>query len=422
MGIALQYFAAISSALGAFCAGNALGWTANLQKKIINHDYGFEVSELQFSIIGSMLNFGAACVCILMGFSINLIGRRGTMLLILIPFIVGWVLLVTAADLSMLLIGRALLGIASGGCCVAMPVYIGEIADKKIRGKLSSFFQLFITSGIMFVYTLGANLSSHMTSAICGLFPLLFGFCIFFCPESPTYYIMKGKNEEAVHALKKFRGRTTDLKKEINELINEEEHRQSHHIGKALKRISSRKAMMISFGLMFFQQLSGINAVIFYTTTIFSDAKFELKPENATIIIGVIQMLATFIATLTVDKIGRKFLLVLSDLLMALCTLILGIFYGIKDRSDDETVVSYGYVPLLAVCIFISAFSFGSGTVSWIMIGELFSSDVKGIASSMAGTLNWTLAFIVTVTYPSIRDIIETKGKSLTEIQKRLNK
>lgn len=181
---------------------------------------------------------------------------------------------------------------------------------------------------------------------------------------------MKGKNQEAIHALKKFRGRTSDLKQEINELITEEENRQSHHIVKSFKRTSSRKAMFIAFGLMFFQQLSGINVVIFYTTTIFNDAKFELKPENSTIIIGVIQMIATFIATLTVDKIGRRVLLVLSDLLMALCTLTLGVYYGIKDKNGDDAVDAYGFVPLLSLCIFITAFSIGFGPVAWIMIGK----------------------------------------------------
>jgi Na+/melibiose symporter-like transporter len=182
---------------------------------------------------------------------------------------------------------------------------------------------------------------------------------------------MQGKNEEAIQALRKFRGRTADLKQEINDLISEEEHRQSQHIGKALKRTSSRKAMLIAFGLMFFQQLSGVNAVIFYTTTIFSEAKFDLKPESATIVIGVIQVLSTIVATMTVDKVGRRLLLVVSDSLMAICTLTLGVYYGVKERSGDGAVEGYGMVPLLSLCVFISAFSLGFGPVAWIMIGEI---------------------------------------------------
>lgn len=96
-----------------------MGFTSNLEKKILNFDYGFEVTQVQFSLLGSMLNFGAACVCILMGFMINWIGRRGTLLFVVIPFFLGWMLLVLAVNVTMLIIGRALIGVACGGCCVS---------------------------------------------------------------------------------------------------------------------------------------------------------------------------------------------------------------------------------------------------------------------------------------------------------------
>ncbi|KAL7028219.1 hypothetical protein ACKWTF_005760 [Chironomus riparius] len=391
-----------------------------------------------------MLNLGAASVCVLTGFMINYFGRRGTMLLVLIPFILGWCLLITAINVTMLIIGRALIGMACGACCVSCPVYVGEIADKEIRGKLGSFFQLLITTGIMLVFILGAYNSSQITSSVCAFIPLLFGFCIFFCPESPAFYVMKGKHDKAMISLKRFRGKSTDLYAELNSLIEEEELRMSQNVKAALRKKSSMKAMIIACGLMFFQQLSGINAVIFYTTTIFKDAKIEIKPELATIIVGVIQVLATFVATLTVDKIGRKMLLIISDVFMALCTLMLGTYYGLKE-SNEESVKGYGWISLLSLCVFIIAFSLGFGPVAWIMIGEIFSSDVKGFAGSMAGTINWSLAFAVTAVYPTIRELIgpslcfliftilstlgilfsifivpETKGKSLAEIQQNL--
>ncbi|XP_070506783.1 facilitated trehalose transporter Tret1-like [Chironomus tepperi] len=446
MGISLQYFAAFSSALGALSTGTALGWTSNLQHKIVFFsDYGFKVSELDFSILGSVLNLGAASICVLAGLMINHYGRRGTMILVLIPFILGWCLLITAINVSMLIIGRALLGMACGVCCVSCPVYVGEIADKEIRGKLGSFFQLLITTGIMFVYILGAYSSSQITSSVCGFIPVLFGVCIFFCPESPTFYVMRGKHDKAIKSLARFRDESADLYAELNYLIEEDELRRSQNVKAALRRKSSIKGMVIALGLMFFQQLSGINAVIFYTTTIFKDAKIEIKPEFATIVLGIIQVAATFIATLTVDKIGRKMLLIISGIFMALCTLVLGVYYGLKE-TDVDSVKGYGWITLLSLCVFIIAFSLGFGPVAWIMIGEIFTSDVKGFAGSMAGTLNWSLAFAVTAVYPTIRDLIgpsacfliftilstlgilfsifivpETKGKSLAEIQQTLD-
>lgn len=257
---------------------------------------------------------------------------------------------------------------------------------------------------------------------------------------------MKGDNEGAVKSLERFRGPHVDVTAEINDLQREEEIRQSENIREALKKRSSQKAMMISFGLMFFQQMCGINAVIFYTATIFGEANNAISPEISTIIVGVMQVIATFIATMTLDKLGRRFLLLVSDSLMALCTLTLAIFYAFR-YSNPESVKDLGWLSLLSLCVFIVAFSLGFGPVPWLMLGELFSSDVKGVAGSLSGTLNWTLAFLVTVSYPPIKELIgpamcfviftvlscigtifcfflvpETKGKSLSEIQKMLEK
>lgn len=175
---------------------------------------------------------------------------------------------------------------------------------------------------------------------------------------------MKGKADEAVNSLKRFRGEDFDTCEEIASLQKEEELRRSQNSREALKKKSSKKAILISCGLMFFQQLSGINAVIFYMTTIFSDANIQLKPENATIVVGVVQVVATFVATLTLDKIGRRLLLLISDSCMALCTLALGIYSGIRSYNK-EAVEGLGWISLLSLCIFIIAFSVGFGPVPW---------------------------------------------------------
>lgn len=195
---------------------------------------------------------------------------------------------------------------------------------------------------------------------------------------------MKGNEVGAIAALKRLRGDDFDTAAEIADLQKEEELRQSQNVREAIKKKSAKKAMFISFGLMFFQQLSGINAVIFYTSKIFKDANIELSPEYATIIVGVVQVIATFVATLTLDKLGRRLLLLVSDSLMALCTLALGIYYGIKSANPDA-VTGLGWLSLLSLCVFIIAFSLGFGPVPWLAIGELFSSDVKGIAGSLTG-------------------------------------
>lgn len=123
--IKLQFADAILlslAALGALSAGTALGWTSNLELKIQRGDYGFIVSPVEYSILGSMLNLGAAFVCILAGYIMNIVGRRNLMLLIVFPFLIGWILLMIPQNVVMIIVGRALIGVACGGICVSGPV------------------------------------------------------------------------------------------------------------------------------------------------------------------------------------------------------------------------------------------------------------------------------------------------------------
>lgn len=191
---------------------------------------------------------------------------------------------------------------------------------------------------------------------------------------------------------------------------------------------------------MLFQQISGINAIIFYTMQIFKSAGSTMDPSLCTIIVGVVQVLMTFGSTLLIDKAGRRILLLQSSVVMGICLAIVGIFYHLKDNGSD--VSSIGWLPLVALVLYIVSFSLGFGPIPWMMMGELFASDVKGIASSIAVMFNWTLVFIVTKCFGLMNDglggdvtfwifaacmvaatlfvaivVPETKGKSSAEIQ-----
>lgn len=175
------------------------------------------------------------------------------------------------------------------------------------------------------------------------------------------------------------------------------------------------------------------------------NANTGIEPEIATIIVGIMQVVATLFASLLVDRLGRRILLIISAFAMATCTIVMGIYFFLQDK-DRALTSSLGWLPITALCIFIIAFSIGFGPVPWLMLGEVFGQDVKGLAGSLSGTLNWVLAFIVTKTYSNLAAAIhtgptfwfysvltiigavfvifvvpETKGKSLNEIQDQLD-
>lgn len=176
---------------------------------------------------------------------------------------------------------------------------------------------------------------------------------------------------------------------------------------------------------------------------LFQEAGSELEPSTATIIVGVIQVVITFISTLVVDRLGRRILLMISGGVMAICTLLLGVYFYLSTETDDST--DLGWLPLTSVCVFIVAFSLGYGPIPWMMVGELFAPQIKGFASSLSCVLNWLLAFLVTRFYSDLKDafstqatfwifavisaigtvfvffiVPETKGKTLDEVQRVL--
>lgn len=326
------------------------------------------------------------------------------MLGLVIPFTAGWALVCWASSVGMLLAGRILLGISGGAFFVVAPMYIGEIAQKEIRGALGSFFQLMVTIGILFVYAVGYDLNVFTFSIICGCLPLAFALAFVFMPESPLYLISKNRRDDAIKSLKWLRGEHYDFSDELNELQNQhdEDVNNNTSVITALRRPATIKAIIIIVGLMFFLQLSGINIVIFYTGFIFNAAHIDIKTELAIILVGVMQVGATFTASMIVDKTGRRVLLLISISIMAVSKILLGIYFFMNER-DATSVENLGWLPVVALCVYIIVFSLGFGPIPWLMVGELFAPDIKGIGGSAAGSFSWIFAFAVTKSFSNIQ-------------------
>lgn len=426
-----------------------LGWSSPVIFNITqpnSTDYNFSVSTTEGDWISSLINLGAAAVCFPIGLIMDALGRKKTMLLLVLPFTLGWLLIIFASNVAMLMVGRFITGVAGGAFCVTAPAYTSEIAQDSIRGTLGSYFQLMVTVGILFSYVVGGYTSVFTFNCLCALIPLVFGVVFFFMPESPKYLVIKGRNEEARDALITLRGKDYDVDAELNDLKQKAEDARNNPVAftSAITKKTAIKALIICYALMVFQQLSGINAVIFNTASIFSSAGASIAPTIASIIIGVIQVAATFVSSLIVDKLGRRILLLFSALVMCLCSTALGVFFFLSETHgpDSDIVQAIGWLPLLSLSLFFVAFSIGLGPIPWMMAGELCLIDIKAFVSSTAGTFNWLLSFTVTSTFNSLNASIgsgqvfwmfagimvvgfvfiffvvpETKGKSVEEIQ-----
>lgn len=399
--------------------------------------------------IGSLVTLGAMCMCFPTGVICDLIGRRLTLLLLIVPFCVGWALIIWANSVIMLYIGRLITGIAVGACCVAAPLYTCEIAHKDVRGMLGSYFQLMVVFGILYAYVMGTFLNVIPYTITCGVCVFVFVILFYFQPETPLYYIKKGEFDKAKQSLLQLRGSKYDVDSELHmiECSAKESTQTNISLLETLKMKSTLKALLIAFGLMFFQQFSGINAIILYSSDIFNKSGVSFDPKFASILVAAFQVVATFISSLIVDKLGRRVLLIISLSVMGLSSVLIGSYFTVQIHhlTDKSVLNSLGFVPTVSLCIFIIVFSLGIGPIPWMISSEIFSPHLKSICGSAAGTFNWFLAFLVTKFYLDIRNCIgqdmifyifgtvcvlgtlfvyfivpETKGKSPDDIQREL--
>ncbi|KAB7497329.1 hypothetical protein Anas_10010, partial [Armadillidium nasatum] len=346
--------------IGAMTQGTIFGYSSPAGVILTNNstNTGLHLTDLQNGWFSSISNFGSLIGCPLAGYCLNYFGRRGTIIYAVIPVLIGWILI-------------------GGG------------------------FQLLSFIGVLYVYCMGVPFTNFRWIAIvCAVIPCICSFLMIFCKESPYYLLSKGKDKEAEAALKFFRGEDYDgIEKEL-QIIREslEESRRKKATLLDLKKSYILKPLLMSLGLMFFEQFSGINAVLFNLALIFDRAGSKMSSNVSSIIIGVTQVLGTFVAALLMDKAGRKMLLITSSSIMTVSLAALGVyFYYLK--FDADVAASVGWLPLVSLVLYVIAFSLGYGPIPWLMMGELFSPDVKELAASIALFANWIFAFITTLIY-----------------------
>lgn len=376
---------------------------------------------------------------------IEAVGRKMTIIGTAIPFFMGWMLIANANGIAMVLAGRAFCGLCVGVGSLAFPVYLGETIQPEVRGSLGLLPTAFGNTGILLAYLAGMAISWRNLAFLGGSIAIPFFLLMLITPETPRWYATKGRAEDAHKALQWLRGKNVNIEKEMRELTRSQAEADLVG-GNSFKLILNKKyvpAILISLGLMFFQQFSGINAVIFYAVEIFKSAGSSIDPNLSSVIIGVVNFISTFIATVLIDRLGRKILLYISSVSMIVILVTLGAYYYVQKVGVDVT--AYGWLPLACLIIYVLGFSIGFGPIPWLMLGEILPSKIRGTAASLATGFNWTCTFIVTKTFPNIKEAIhmhgtvwmfsvicliglffvifcvpETRGKSLEEIEKKL--
>nr|XP_967531.2 PREDICTED: facilitated trehalose transporter Tret1 [Tribolium castaneum] len=440
------YFSALSGNLLSFVTGTAIAWSSPTLPKLNDTDvgnipFGRRIDSDENSWIGSLMPLGAIFGPFLFGFLADKLGRKVTLMSLAVPYIVSFLTLAFAEVVGLFYFARVLTGLAVGGVFTVFPMYIGEIAEDKNRGTLGSVMNIFITSGLLFSYCVGPYVSIMAFNIILAVIPCVYLVLFFLlAPESPHYHVSRDNHEAASKSLEKIRAPGTKTDAELADIKLSIEKSKEGSIGDLFASRGLVKALTISVLLVVLQQLSGINVVLFYAQPIFQASGSSLDSEVASIIIGVVQFLTSFVTPMLVERLGRKILLYFSAIGMLIAEVPLGLYFYMLNNGDDVEAISW--LPVVSLMVYIITYNCGFGPLPWAMMGELFPANVKSVASSLTATCCWVIGFLITKFFTSIADamgmgplfwlfagfcgvaffftlvfVIETKGKNLQEIQ-----
>jgi len=363
----------------------------------------FSLSLLMIQVVTSWVTLGALVGSLIAGELGDRLGRKRTVLIAGALFTLGAAIQWLAPAAWVLVAGRFVIGTGVGMAAVSAPLYAAELAPANLRGRFVSAYQLAITVGIFLAYLVNDALSASANwrlmlglSAIPGL--ALFVIALV-APESPRWLMIVNRRSDAETETRK-------VQPEIN--VNERLNSIAETISKEGKKASWgevfgkewRRPLLIAVGLAIFQQITGINAIIYYANQIFASAGFATETSRSTMTlwaIGGVNVLSTFVAIAFIDRIGRRKLLLTGLIGMAVSLVVVGTAFHFMAPTLKGAggLTLTGIVTVVALIVFIASFAFSLGPVVWTVINEVFPAHIRGRGVALATAINWGSAYIV---------------------------
>jgi sugar porter (SP) family MFS transporter len=429
---------AIIAAIGGFLFGYDTGVIGGamlfMQKDLGLNSHGMQ--ELTVSI----LLLGAIAGALLAGWLADAISRRRTKMISGTVYVIGGIACALSQNYPEILASRFVLGLSVGTASFVSPMYISELVPKQIRGGVVSFNQLMVTLGIFVAYIVDWGFAPLPNNwrwmfAVTVIPGAALAIGMFFMPFSPRWLVQKGRDDEAREILQRYRFDDHDVDEEIQEIkqVAEQEVPLRELIAKGLRR-----TMLVGIGLAVFQQIVGINTVIYYAPTILKMAgQQNTGALTQSLYIGLTNVVFTIVAILLLDRLGRRFFLLTGTACLTVALVVLGVFFASPSLQH-----SVGWLALASLLFYIFGFAIGLGPVFWLMISEIFPLQMRGPAMAVCTMFNWGFNFLISYTFLSLTDWItksgtfwlyagfgicalvffstmvpETKGRTLEEIQ-----
>ncbi|MGO1974080.1 MAG: sugar porter family MFS transporter [Propionibacteriaceae bacterium] len=383
----------------------------------------FELSGFVTGLTVAVALLGCAVGAWFAGQLADQIGRKRVMMIGAVLFVASAIGAGLATTVPLLVIWRIVGGLGIGIASVIAPAYISEIAPAKYRGALASTQQLAITLGIFAALLSDALLQDAAGGAseqlwlgyeawrwmfIVGVIPaVVYGLLSLGIPESPRYLVAKNLDEEAARVLSQVTGEEHPAEriKEIRVTLRKEKHA-------SFKDVRSDRGFLhplvwVGMGLATLQQFVGINAIFYYSTTLWKSVGFtEDQSFTTSVITAIVNVVMTFVAILFVDRIGRRKLLLAGSVGMFVGLLLTCIAFTqqVGQGEDVSLPGNWGVAALIGANLFVVCFAATWGPIMWVMLGEMFPNRMRAIALGLCTAVNWMANFVVSLLFPALTE------------------
>ncbi|ONK80425.1 uncharacterized protein A4U43_C01F17590 [Asparagus officinalis] len=425
--------------ISSFLFGYHLG-VVNEPLESISVDLGFAGNTLEEGLVVSMCLGGALVGSLFSGWIADGIGRRRAFQLSALPLVVGACLSASSATLQGMLVGRFLVGTGMGVGPPVASLYITEVSPPTVRGTYGSFIQIATCLGLMASLFMGLPVKEvlgwwRVCFWVSAAPAALLALCMEFCAESPHWLYKHGRIDEAGDEFEKLLG-GSHVKSALEELSRADRGDDTEGV-KLSELLCGRHFKVVFIGTMLFalQQLSGINAIFYFSSTVFRKA--GVPSDTANICVGIANLSGSIVAMVLMDKLGRRMLLLWSFIGMAVAM-------GVQATAARFQFAGYGmlYLSVGGMLMFVLAFALGAGPVPGLLLPEIFPNKIRAKAMAVCMSVHWVVNFFVGLFFLRLlellgaqvlysifasfcliaavfvrKNVIETKGKSLQEIE-----
>lgn len=406
-------YAALFGGAGGLIFGYDLGVVSGALPKL---KLDFHLTTIQEELVVSYMVIGCLIGAAIGGYICDKIGRSRTFCVVIVHFLVGALLLSYAQSVTTIYIGRVIVGIGVSISAIVDVAYLTEISPIEYRGTIVSSNELMITVGLLVAFSAGYGFMDMIEGwRYMFLLPvpivLIWGVAACVMPESPRWLLVKGRKEEAMTILKGMLDSDEDAHAAYTQAVEEIE-----KAGHGSYQILFTRWMLpvgISVLIMLLQQFSGHACVLAYAPEIFASVGMTKNAAGlATIVIGVTKVFMTACTLTIVDHVGRRMLLItgISGMVISLAVLGMTSYIEIQNKSkdfggDSDSPDLAAYLSLIAVCTYVASYAIGFGPISWLVVSEMFTDELRGRALGLATVANWLGNFLVAVTF---LDLVES--------------